>query len=231
MLTIILAIIGAILILFVLTPAYLFSSTQAKYKSIGVILKGITTGISFLYALFGFLTLSQQSNNLSMKYPILYPYWLLIGLGLCVLADIMLCFRIIAGGALFFLGHLAYIIFFITLGGFHTIAIIIYTLLCVATLCYFYRYTSIVKRFRLFFVLYAMMILITLTLGILLPYTYGIFGIIPAIASVLLVSSDFMLARNKLLLETKTTRFVALSLYFGGQYVMAMTLYIAAFLL
>jgi hypothetical protein len=72
-----------------------------------------------------------------------------------------------------------------------------------------------------------MSILATLALGLLLPYTFGLYGILPAIASLLLVVSDFCLARNKLFEETKFTRLLALSLYFGGQYMMAMTLYLA----
>jgi hypothetical protein len=72
-----------------------------------------------------------------------------------------------------------------------------------------------------------MTILATLALGLLLPYSYDLYGIIPALASILLVTSDFCLARNKLFEETKFTRHLALGLYFGGQYMMAMTLFLA----
>jgi uncharacterized membrane protein YhhN len=230
MLPIILAIIGAFLILFVLVPVYVTFSKQPKYKISCIAIKALTTGISFVFALIGFLTLNKLPNINGNEYQIPSPYWALIGLGLCLIADVFLCINLVAGGVFFFLGHLAYIAFFLSLGGFHTVSIIIYTLLCVATLCYFYRYTAILKRYHLLFVLYAMTILATVTLGLLLPYTYDLYGFLPACASLLLVASDFLLARNKLLEETPLSRIVALNCYFMGQYLMAMTLYIAAFL-
>lgn len=230
MLPILLAIIGSVVILFVLTPTYLCLSSHYKHKRKAFILKIFTTLISFSYALFGYLELSRKNHIQNLAAMIHSPYWVMLGLGLFVLANILLYLHMIAGGLLLLLGHLAYIIFFITLGGFHAVAIVVYTMLCVATLCYFYRYTPAVKRFLHIFAIYAMCTLVTLALGLLLPFTYGLYGIVPALASLLLISSDFMFARNKLLQETRFTRRIGLSCYFFSQFLMAMTLYIAAYL-
>ncbi len=224
MLSIILASLGFIIVLLVLTPIYAYFSTS-RCNQKAIITKGATTTICFAYALAGYL----KSNDISTftAPPIHHAYWLLIGLGICTLADVILCLRFVIGGILFFLGHISYIIFFLTLGGFHTVTIVVFTLLCVAALCYFYRYSAVLLKYHLLFVLYGMITLANLALGLLLPYTYGFYGIIPAIASILLVVSDFFLARNKLFEETKFTKRIALSFYFGGQYLMAMTLYLA----
>lgn len=225
MLSIILAILGFIIVLLVLTPLYAYYTTS-RYKRIAIVIKAITSSICFAYALLGYLNLNSDSLNLSP--PHRNQLWLLIGLGISILAEVILSISFIIGGGLFFLGYVSYIIFFLTLGGFHTATIVVYTLLCVAALCYFYRYSAVLKRFHLLFVLYGMVILATLALGLLLPYSFGLYGILPALASIFLIFSNFCSARNKLFNQTKFTKLLALSLYYAGQYMMAMTLYLAS---
>lgn len=227
MLTLVLAILGAILVLFLLTPAYAYLSSEKKYKKTAILVKGLNSGVSFGFALAGFIMWKNQTTIANPDSYMVAPQWVLIAIGLCVLGDVCLNVNFIAGGILFFLGHIAYIIFFLTLAAFNNIAFLLYTLLCAACLCYFYQYSTIVKRFHLLFVLYAMTILATLTFGLLLPYTYGWYGFLPAAASFFLVSSDFILARNKLTDNSKVLRLLSLTCYFGGQYLMAMTIYFA----
>ncbi|MDD5935391.1 MAG: lysoplasmalogenase [Clostridiales bacterium] len=226
MTTLCLAILGASLVLLILTPCYSYLSRHSNHKVLTLTVKGLTTGVSLIFAINGYIRLINHTNVTPVPSQLIHNIWILIALGICFAADVMLEIYFITGGTLFFLGHGAYIVFFLSLAKFQPISILIFTVLCVAGLCYFYKYTPSLENLVIPFALYGMMISASLSIGILLPFSLGLYGYLPAVAILLLFCSDIMLARNKLVGETAVTRTLALLYYFAGQYLMAMTLYL-----
>lgn len=225
MLSIYLAILGASIVLLVLTPWYSYLSKRPNHKILTLTIKGLNTGASLLFAIIGYIRLVNLEMT-SVPKNLIQNYWILVGLSICLVADLVLRIHILAGGVLFFFGHVAYIIFFLSLTPLNAVSILIFTILCVVVLCYFYRYSPMLDGLKVPVTLYGIIICASLSLGIVLPFTFGVYGCLPAIAILLLVCSDFMLARNKMVIETPLTRTLALLFYFAGQFVMAMTLYL-----
>ncbi len=219
------AILGASIVLLVLTPLYSYLSKRPSHKILTLTIKGLNTGTSLLFAIIGYIRLVNQEIT-SVPKNLIHNNWILIGLSIFFVADIVLRIHIATGGILFFFGHVAYMIFFLSLSSFNAISILIFTIACVVVLCYFYRYSPILDGLKVPVALYGMTICGSLSIGILLPFTFGIYGYLPAIAIILLVCSDIMLARNKMVEETALTRTLVLLYYFTGQFLMAMTLYL-----
>lgn len=226
MLYLCLPIIGACLVLFILTPLYEYRSRTKRKHPATILIKGLTSGVSFAFALIGYLRLRGQESLTDIPNAIIDNYWIVVGLGLCVLADMVLCIHVVTGGVLFFFGHVAYVIFFFTLATPHPVSIFIFTILCVASLCYFYKYSPQLDGLIVPVTLYGILIFASLSIGITLPFLIGRFGILPALSILLLVISDLLLARNRMVTETPVSRSLALLYYFGGQFLMAMTLYL-----
>ena len=223
------SIVGVGIILLLLTPCYIYLSSRPKYKILTLLVKGLTTSIAFFFALYGYLKLNSIKST-SVPDTFFQNYWLLIAIGVCLIGDIVLRIHRVIGGIIFFVGHVAYIIFFLKLGEFHSISILIFTILCISGLCYFYRYLPRMEGLEIPLALYGCVISASVSLGVLLPLSVGIYGFIPAIAISLLFISDILLAHNKVIEESVLTRSFALLYYFGGQFLMAMTFYLPAVL-
>ncbi len=230
MLYFILAIIGVAMILLLLTPWYIYLSNRPNHKLFTILVKGITTSIALFFAIFGYLRLEHMESNTPQISTFVHNHWLLIAIGICLLGDIVLKIHQVIGGVIFFLGHVAYIIFFLSLAEFHPASILLFTILCISGLCYFYRYLPRMEGLEIPLALYGCTISASVSLGIILPFSIGIYGILPAIAITMLLISDILLARNKIIEESILTSTFALLYYFGGQFLMAMTYYLPSIL-
>lgn len=230
MVLLLISLIGVGIVLLVLTPCYIHLSSRPNHKLLTIIVKGLTTGVAFFFALYGYWQLEQIEPTTQILATFRHNYWLLIAIGLCLLADIALRIHMVFGGVLFFFGHVAFIVFFLTLAKFHPASILLFTVLCISGLCYFYRYLPRMEGLEILLALYGCVISASTSLGILLPLSIGIYGIIPAISISLIFISDILWARNKMIEENILTRTFALLYYFGGQFFMAMTYYLPSIL-
>lgn len=223
MLCFIFAILGIGTILFMLTPYYYLLSQLKLNQKKATFIKGLNTLISFLFCIVGLLRLQNCSHTMFSSF---FCWFLVSGMLLCVFADITLEYNVLIGGILFFLGHLCYLLFFITIAPFHNVSMLIATLLAVLLLCLFYPFTPRMEPLTYPIMAYGLLLCISLSIGILLPFSLKQFGILPAIAILLLVISDILLAIYHFVIDRAIVRKWALYTYFVGQYLMAMTFFL-----
>lgn len=214
------------IIWFFLTPVYYHLRDQTNNKILPLFIKAANTGTSLLLAFIGLLLFLQHPETIPKELS--QNHLLVLGLGLCLIGDIVLNLNFIAGGVFFFIGHVSYIFYFIGLNGFPPIAIPIITICFVLLLLYFYPYTADIPNVSIVFAGYGLTILTTSTLGILLLFHLGIYGIFFAVGSLLIVLSDLLLFKNHLVMELRHSSITALYLYFTGQFFLALGLYLPA---
>jgi len=137
---IIISMIGIFLMIFILMPCYLSLKRSGRNKNLKLTVKGATTLIAVILSYIGYWNAmtTDVTNHLPESF---FSRSVLIGLTICLFADVLLEIQVYIGGILFFLGHVAYIVYFIMLGGFPIICNTLYkeTSLSdtVATLYYF----------------------------------------------------------------------------------------------
>lgn len=71
-----------------------------------------------------------------------------------------------------------------------------------------------------------MVILAMVSIAVLLPFSIGPIGMLPAVGAVLFVLSDFLLARNMLVKVTRLSDAVSLYFYYLAQFILAMSVYL-----
>lgn len=223
MLYVTLAIIGFIIILCILTPNYYLLSQLKINPKKSTIFKGLNTTISLLFCVAGLIRLLNDSHTV---FSSIFCWILAVGMLLCVFADIFLEYYVMAGGILFFLGHLCYLLFFIIIGRFYNVSMFIATLSAVLLLNIFYPFTPRMKPLTYPIMVYGLLLCISFSIGILLPFSLGTLGILPALAIFLLVVSDILLAVYHFVIDRAIIRKWALYTYFIGQYLMAMAVYL-----
>jgi uncharacterized membrane protein YhhN len=223
----IIAMFGIFLMIFILMPCYLSLKRRGRNKKLSLFVKGATTFVAVILSYWGYwkAMTSQITYHLPSSF---FSRSVLIGLTICLFADVLLGIQVYIGGILFFLGHIAYIVYFIELGGFPIICIPMISIFTGIALCYFYRFSVRLGKEKYFYFLYGLTIFTTLSLGLTLPVTIGIWGFPIALASVLIVVSDVLLARNTLYKETSLSDTVALLYYFSGQLLLALTIYLSS---
>lgn len=223
----IIAMFGIFLMILILMPCYISLKRRGRNKKLSLFVKGATTFIAVILSYLGYWKsmTSQVPNQLPASF---FSRSILIGLTLCLFADVLLGIQVYIGGFLFFLGQVAYIVYFISLGGFPIICIPMISIFTGIALCYFYRYSARLRKEKYLYFFYGLTIFTTLSLGLTLPVTIGIWGYPLALASILLVVSDILLARNTLYKETSLSDTVALLYYFSGQMLLALTIYLPA---
>lgn len=229
MLAIIISMFGIFLMIFILMPCYLSLKRSGRNKNLKLTVKGATTLIAVILSYIGYwkAMTTDVTNHLPESF---FSRSVLIGLTICLFADVLLGVQVYIGGTLFFLGHIAYIVYFIMLGGFPLICIPMISIFTGIALCYFYRFSARLGKEKYLYCVYGLTIFTSLSLGLTLPFTIGILGYPLALASVLLVVSDVLLARNTLYKETSLSDTVAILYYYSGQLLLALTIYLTAHL-
>lgn len=213
---IIISMFGIFLMIFILMPCYLSLKRSGRNKKLRLAVKGATTLIAVVLSYIGYW--KAMSTDVMDNLPALFfSRSVLVGLTICLFADVLLGIQAYIGGVLFFLGHIAYIVYFIELGGFPIICIPMISIFAGIALCYFYRFSARLGKEKYLYCIYGLTIFTSLSLGLTLPFTFGILGYPLALASVLLVVSDILLARNTLYKETSLSDTVAILYYFSGQ--------------
>ena len=223
-----LVVVAAAVMEFLLLPIYIRLKNNKKYAPAKMAVKASMTFIAFALALHGILKLwteTRDINNLvtgtGMKTSILLP----VGLFVCMVADVVLCVSFKYGMLLFLCGHICYIAYFIVIGGFSLLSLPFLVAGVAGMSLYFGRYTR--KEGRMFFLytIYGAVIMITLSTGIVLPVRLHEYGVLPALASVMLVVSDIMLGLNRLRKTRRIADLMYLGYYFTGQFFLGLSVF------
>ena len=225
--------IGAVLMEFLLLPIYIRLKNREKYKPLKITLKGCMTLIPVVFCTTAILALHKRTGDWSsLVTDSGYETSLLIlaGLIICLVADVVLVINFPVGMFLFLFGHICYILYFLTIGSFHIISIAILAVGFTFTYRYFNRFREAMGKLLPAYFLYALTIDITFSLGILLPFTIGPYGVLPALAASLLVISDYMLAVNRISGRKPWSDLMYLSYYFTGQFFMSLSVFIPVML-
>lgn len=227
---------GMLLMLFILMPMYIWCKRkQLRDKhhnnAVTLTIKGAATAVAVVYCATAMYTYYNNADKI-------YPEWfttnplILIGLIICMAADVVLGIKFIIGMGLFFLGHICYITYFIVIGGFNPVSFLIFIPLGALLFLYFRKRRDKVDKNQVWaYYGYGLTILATFSIGIMLPFSIGEAGMFPAIGAAMLVVSDYMLAYLLLVKMTPLADAISLGFYYGGQFMMAMSVFIPVYIL
>ena len=153
---------------------------------------------------------------------------LLIGLLVCAAADAMLEIRFEVGGALFFFGHVIYVLAFLRLRAITLWSLPIFVLLVAGLLWFLLRRRSLIDAVdkRLFYGLLLYALAISAMVSVAVPTPFLAFSprmLSAAVGAVLFLASDITLCQNSLLHRPERSEFISLGLYYTGQLLIAFT--------
>ncbi len=231
--TIAITIVSLVIMELVLLPLYV-RYKKKKYKPwLKRAIKGTMTLISFAFCLAAIIRLhNEQGGWFGLKTAAGFETNILVAAALfvCAVADVALTVNLVAGGLLFWLGHALYITYFLTLATPQYVCAGLIIVPAFFAYKFFAKHTATMGRIKYGMYLYGITILGTFSLGVVLPYTLGSYGWLPAIASTLLVISDYMLATNSVSKSGVMDDLIYLGFYFSGQFVMALSVFLPVFL-
>ncbi len=231
---------GSLLMLFILMPLYIYMKRKRfrnesknaqlkKYDAMSLTVKGSATGVAVLFCFLGVLR-AQRLTAAELPQGFETNWWIFVGLLICMAADVLLGIHFVTGMLAFLAGHICYIVYFLTIGSFQWISLPVLFLAVLLVFAFFSKYRNKAQGNPLCYLLYGIVILTTISVGIFLPLSIGEYGLLPAMAAVMLVVSDYMLAYMLVFKVTPIMDTVSLGFYYGGQYVMAMSVFLPAFL-
>lgn len=225
-------ILGSAIMQFLLLPFYIRLKHNNKFIPLKITIKACMTLIAVVFCAFGIFRLYNITGDLgSLVLPSGFRthILILIGLSICTVADVFLVINFNVGMVCFLIGHICYILYFLKLAPFSPISIPIYVVTSVITYFVYSRYKNNIGKLWPAYTVYGLVIIGTFSIAIMLPFSIGPYGIIPAIAALLLVISDFMLALNKLSRKKVLSDLMYLGYYFMGQYFLALSVYIPVY--
>jgi len=199
-----------ILDLLLIVPLYTKKKYDHSTRRNKLTVKGIAIGIPFVALLYGTLySLVAQSDA-----PIICM--LPLGMFLCAIGDIILEIRFFKGGCFFLAGHLIYVI--AVYGLFNAVSwITLAAFVILSATGTFITITKLDKKYRVPLLLYNIVISASFALGITLVIGWSLPGTPVGAGLMLLVVSDWLLARNKLYGSNFKRSLISLVCYFGGQ--------------
>jgi len=218
---------GSAVLFFILIPHYLHFK-QVKHKRTAITIKGLCTMIPILFCMAAVIRL-KETPSLNISTVRLLPdasCWLLAGLLLGLVGDIVLCIHFVGGMGAFLLGHICYMIAFCKLANFQLWSIGLFIILLLLALVYFRSLIPKMGKNKIPFLIYGTIILVMVSIALLLPFSIGYLGILPAVGAFLFVLSDLLLARNILVRVTALSDAVSLYCYYAGQLIFAMSVYL-----
>ncbi len=228
-----LIVVAAAVMEFLLLPIYIRLKNNKKYVPAKMAVKGSMTLIALLFALAAVTTLYVRTgdiNNLVTSSGMRTNFILPAGIFVCLVADVVLCVNFKLGMLLFLLGHMCYTAYFLSIGGFSWFSLLIFVPGVIAMSLYFGRYTKNEGKMFFLYTVYGIMITITLSTGLVLPITLHEYGVLPALAAVMLVVSDVMLGMNRLKTKKKIADLLYLGYYFTGQFFLGLSVFIPVML-
>ena len=220
---------GAAMMQFLLLPIYIRLKNKQRFAPLKIAIKGCMTLIAVCFCAYGIFKLYSVTGDFkNLVTPAGYQtnLFVLIGLCICMVADIMLVICFPVGMLLFLCGHICYITYFLKIAPFSPISIIIFVIASIIACFYYGRFRDKMGKLMVAYYVYGFVIIGTLSLGLMLPFTLGPYGVVPAIAAVLLVISDFMLAINKIYKRKVLSDLMYLGYYFTGQFFLGLSVFV-----
>ena len=199
-----------ILDLLMIVPLYTKKKYDHSTRRNKLTVKGIAIGIPFIVLLYGTLysLVAQSAAPIICMLP--------LGMFLCAIGDIILEIRFFKGGCFFLAGHLVYVIaVYCIFNAASWITLAAFVILS-ATGTYI-TITKLDKKYRVPLLLYNLVISASFALGITLVIGWSLPGTPVGAGLMLLVVSDWLLARNKLYGSNFRRSLISLVCYFGGQ--------------
>ena len=161
----------------------------------------------------------------------LYPRWVLVGLGLCLIGDVCMIFSVdivfFAGLVAFVFGHLAYIAAFLSLADLSVWTIVGIVLVGTASAVFFMRLRSHLGRMKMPVAVYSTAICLMVTAAVTLAGDprYSIGGRLMVSAGALaFYVSDLFVAREQFFAPRRINLLVGLPLYYVGQFLIAFSI-------
>ena len=196
--------------LFVIVPLYTKKKYDHSARRNKLTVKGIAIGIPLLMLLY------KSSYTLACGSYHPFICMLTLGMLLCAFGDIYLEIRFFRGGCFFLAGHLVYVISVIgTYRNISWITIASFVILCSAGT--YITVTKLDKKYRVPLLMYNLVISASFALGLTLVTSLLTFDVLLGSGLMLLVTSDWLLARNKLYGSNYKRSLFSLVCYFGGQ--------------
>ncbi len=191
---------------------------QPTNKPLSLVFKGIPTAIALGFALYRCVCVGFAEP---------FALWMLIGLTLCLLGDIFLEIRFTLGGALFFLGHVSYVLGMRSHNGFTAFTAVVAVCAAAVLLPYLYHFRSKIPA-KLMLPLTGYALALSLLLGSALPQPFLALSrpaVLMAVGAALFVASDMTLCRNMLLRKSRRAQYVSLLMYYMGQLLLALSVF------
>ena len=218
---------------FLLLPVYIRLKNRQRLIGIKIAVKGLMTFIAFCLALTAILVLYRRTGDIGnlvtetgMRTHVLLP----VGLFVCMIADMVLCVNFPAGMFLFLLGHVCYSAYFIIIGGITWVSLPVFIGGVLGLSLGLLRHVRKDGNIFFLYTAYAVMITITLSTALVLPIKLREYGVLPAIAAILLVVSDIMLGLNKTRKAKVISDLMYLGYYFTGQFFLALSVFVPVML-
>lgn len=209
---------AAVWMLVILNPLYLHLK-RGPHKAAAIVVKALCTLSAAGLGLAGCLRGGGTAD-----------WWLLTGLLLCTLGDVVLCLHFVGGMGAFLLGHLAYVAAFLRLAPPSLWSLVIFILLAGGMVWLFLPSVPKMKRDLPAFCVYGGVIAAMLSLAIPLcasmPAGEWLRGVATAGGAALFVFSDILLAWNLFHASSKAADAVSLTAYYTGQLLLALSVYL-----
>lgn len=199
-----------ILDLLMIVPLYTKKKYDHSTRRNKLTVKGIAIGIPFIVLLYGTLysLVAGSCDPIICMLP--------LGMFLCAIGDIILEIRFFKGGCFFLAGHLVYVIAVYCI--FNAVSwITLAAFVILAATGTFITITKLDKKYRVPLLMYNIVISASFALGITLVIGWSLPGTPVGAGLMLLVVSDWLLARNKLYGSNFKRSLISLVCYFGGQ--------------
>ncbi|MBP3648322.1 MAG: lysoplasmalogenase [Clostridia bacterium] len=154
--------------------------------------------------------------------------WMLAGLILCLGGDIVLGIHFIAGGGLFLLGHVCYVIGLLTRQTLAPVHGILFVSVLVLLVVFLSLFRSRMPDKRLFpaVCVYAAALAALIAAALPLPFTAGTpQSYLAALGAILFVISDMTLCDNMLNTRPLRNEYISLSIYYAAQFLLGASLF------
>ena len=196
--------------LFLIVPLYTKKKYDHSTRRNKLTVKGIAICIPLLVLVYSALFTYFKGVFAS------FICMLALGMLLCAFGDIILEIRFFRGGCFFLAGHLVYVIAVLTEKRYVTWITVLAFVILAATGAYI-TVTKLDRKYRVPLLLYNFVISASFALGITLVITLKPSNAVVGLGLMLLVVSDWLLARNKLYGSNFKRSLISLVCYFGGQ--------------
>lgn len=154
-----------------------------------------------------------------------YEMMLLVGMTVCLLGDIILEIRFLAGGVIFFVGHILYVLAVADLLKHVTVTAVI-TYVTVSLVSGLITVKKLSAKYRKPLLLYDLLVCMTFSAGIELICMFSPCETVLGAGMCLLVVSDWLLYRNKAYGSDFKRSLIAIYPYFLGQLLVALSVLI-----